>query len=188
MSIPSTGNWFRVDVREEAGRFIWGGLALASVGVAALVWPMVSTLVASVFVGWMLVLGGVVSLFGGVSIPGSGRSFAAVLCALLSVAAGAFILARTDAALLVITLALGLLYMVQGAYELALAFELRPARNWTWMLLSAVASILLSLVIISGWPASSLIALGAIIGVNFISSGLAYASLGAAARSALRHG
>ena len=49
------------------------------------------------------------------------------------------------------------------------------------MLLSAVASILLPLVIISGWPATSLIALGLIIGVNFISSGLAYISLGAAA-------
>jgi len=183
MSTPSSGNWFRADVREEYGRFMWGGLALALVGVAALIWPMVSTLVTSVFVGWMLVLGGVVSLFGGVSIPGSGRSFAAVLYALLSIAAGAFILARVDAALLVITLALGLLFMVQGAYELALAFELRPARNWIWMLLSAVASILLSLVITSGWPASSLVALGVIMGVNFITSGLAYLSLGLAART-----
>jgi len=183
MSTPSSGNWFHADVREESSRFIWAGLALALVGFAAVVWPLVSTVVASVFVGWMLVLAGSVSLFGGLSIPGSGRSFAAVLCALLSIAAGAFVIARTDIALLAITLALGLLFMVQGAYELALAFELRPARNWPWMLLSAVASILLSLVIISGWPASSLITLGVIIGINFISSGLAYISLGAVGRT-----
>ena len=53
-----------------------------------------------------------------------------------------------------ITITLGALFMIQGAAELVLAFELRPARGWVWVLLSALASIVLSLVIVSGLPGS----------------------------------
>jgi uncharacterized membrane protein HdeD (DUF308 family) len=72
--------------------------------------------------------------------------------------------------------------MIQGAFEAALAFEVRPAPGWSWMLVSALASVILSLVIIAGWPGVSLIALGAVIGVNFLSSGLAFLMVGSAAR------
>jgi uncharacterized membrane protein HdeD (DUF308 family) len=93
-----------------------------------------------------------------------------------------FILARPIGGELAITLCLGALFMVQGAYEAVLAFEVRPAQGWGWMLVSALASVVLSLVIVAGWPGVSLIALGAVIGVNFLSSGLAFLMIGSAAR------
>ena len=46
-----------------------------------------------------------------------------------------------------------------------------------WMLGSAVASIILAIVIIAGWPGSSLITLGVLMGVNFITSGVAWVYL-----------
>ncbi len=93
-----------------------------------------------------------------------------------------FILARPLAGELGITLSLGALFMIQGAFELVLAVELRATKGWTWMLVSALASIVLSVVITAGWPGSSLVALGILLGVNFISSGLAYLLLGAASK------
>jgi uncharacterized membrane protein HdeD (DUF308 family) len=42
------------------------------------------------------------------------------------------------------------------------------------MLISGFASIALAIIIASGWPAISLIALGIIMGINFISTGLIY--------------
>jgi uncharacterized membrane protein HdeD (DUF308 family) len=101
---------------------------------------------------------------------------------LLSVAAGVFIFARPLIGALAITLSLGGLFMLQGAFELVLAFELRSARGWPWMLFSAVASIFLAVAILAGWPGTSLITLGVVLGVNFISSGLAYLMLGGAVR------
>jgi uncharacterized membrane protein HdeD (DUF308 family) len=76
--------------------------------------------------------------------------------------------------------------MVQGAFEAMLAFELRPSKGWGWMLASALASILLSLAIVGGWPGTSLTALGIVIGVNFISTGLAYLTVGGRVKQALK--
>jgi uncharacterized membrane protein HdeD (DUF308 family) len=178
-------NWFQSHVRKESGRFMWVGVALIVLGVAALVFPMVSTLVATVFVGWMLIFGGVVTLFGAFAMRGAGPFFAALLYGLLSLGAGAYILARPVGGEVAITLGLGAIFMVQGAYEALLAFELRPASSWGWVLMSAVASIVLSLAILVGWPGTSLFAVGVIIGVNFISSGLALLGVGIAGRRAV---
>jgi uncharacterized membrane protein HdeD (DUF308 family) len=182
MSASFVENVFRTQVRKEANHLVWLGVALLAIGIAALVFPMISSLVATLFVGWMMVLSGAATLYGAFSIRGVGPFFGALLLGLLSLAAGVFILARPISGELAITLILGSLFMIQGAYEAVLAFEVRPAPGWAWMLVSAAASVILSLVIIAGWPGVSLVALGAIIGVNFLSSGLAFLMVGSAAK------
>jgi uncharacterized membrane protein HdeD (DUF308 family) len=173
---------FLTRVRSRASHMMWLGAAFLAVGAAALVFPMVATLAATLLVGWVLIVSGAVTLFGAFSLHGARPFFGALLLGLLSVAAGAFILAQPLSGALAITLVLGALFMIEGAFELVMAFELRPARSWIWMLVSAIASIFLALVIIEGWPGVSLVALGAVLGVNFISTGLAYLFVGGTVR------
>jgi uncharacterized membrane protein HdeD (DUF308 family) len=173
---------FRAEVRKEASHLMWLGVALLVIGVVALVFPMISTLVATLFVGWLLIITGFMSLFLAFSIRGAGPFFGALLFSLLSIAAGAFMVARPTVGEIAITISLGALFMVQGAFEGVLAFALRPARGWGWMLISAVASVVLSIVILSGLPTLSLVTLGILIGVNFISSGIAYLFVGGTAK------
>jgi uncharacterized membrane protein HdeD (DUF308 family) len=188
MSASYVESVFRTQVRKEANHVMWLGGALLLIGIASLVFPMATTLVATLFVGWVLIFSGAATLYGAFSLRGVGPFFGALLLGLLSVAAGVFILARPVGGALAITLCLGALFMIQGAFEAALAFEVRPSPGWGWMLVSALASIVLSLVIIAGWPGVSLIALGAVIGVNFLSSGLAFLMVGAAAKREAKAG
>ncbi len=74
--------------------------------------------------------------------------------------------------LVVLTLTIAVVFIFEGAYQTVAAFELRPAKGWGWMLVSAIISILVGLLIVSRLPGSSLIVLGLLIGVNFLSSGL----------------
>jgi uncharacterized membrane protein HdeD (DUF308 family) len=182
MSASFVDTVFRSQVRKQANHVMWLGGALLLIGIVSLIFPMISSLVATFFVGWVLIFSGAATLYGAFSIRGVGPFFGALLLGLLSVAAGVFILARPISGELAITLCLGALFMVQGAYEAVLAFEVRPNQGWSWMLVSALASVVLSLVILAGWPGVSLIALGAIIGVNFLSSGLAFLMVGSAAK------
>ena len=172
------------ELRKETSHLMWLGVALIAVGVAALVYPMVSTLVVTLFVGWLMIITGALGLWVAFSIRGAGPFFGALLFALLSIAAGVFIIARPGVGALAITISLGALFMVQGAFETVLAFAVRPARGWVWMLLSALASIVLAVIIVSGLPQLSQIVLGVLIGVNFISSGLAYLLVGATLKRA----
>lgn len=186
MTTSSFEGSLRGFVSKGANHFMWLGVALLVVGAAALIFPVMSTLVATVFVGWLLIISGLTMLFGAFSLGGAGPFFGALLSSLLSIAAGAFILMRPGVGMVGLTVCLGALFMVQGAFEMMLAFELRPARGWGWMLASALASIFLSIAIVVGLPGTSLVALGIIMGVNFISTGVAYLTLAGAVKYGLK--
>jgi len=161
-------------LRAASRQLFWFGLAMTFVGVIAIVFPMVSTFAAALFVGWMLLLAGLFLFVGSFAIHGTSPFFGGLLMALLMVAAGVFLLFNPLAGVLALTILLGVLFLVQGAFELALAFEMRPQRTWVWMLLSGLASVVLAVVIAAGLPGISLIALGILLGVNFLSTGLGY--------------
>ena len=178
-------NWLHDKVRQGANRLMGLGVALLVLGIAALAFPFFSTLVITLFVGWMLILSGLVTLYAAFSLHGAGPFFGALLYGLLSVAAGIFITARPVGGALAVTLALSAVLLFQGAYEVYFAFDLKPMKGWGWMVGSGVASIVLSLIILMGLPVSSLVALGIILGINFISSGFALIMVGGGARQAV---
>ena len=172
--ILSGGGLLHTRLRASSRQLFWLGLAMTLVGVLAIVFPIVSTLAAALFVGWTLLLAGIFLLVGSFTIHATGPFFGALLTALLMIAAGVFLLFNPLAGALALTILLGVLFLVQGAFELALAFEMRPQRAWVWMLLSGLASVVLAVVIAAGLPGISLIALGILLGINFLSTGLGY--------------
>ena len=174
MSDTHTDTPFHGRMRGSSGRLLWLGLAMVVLGIAAVVFPMASTLVAALLVGWTLLFGGALTFVGSFSMHGTGPFFGALLSGLLSLAAGAFIVFSPLAGAVGLTLLLGFLFMFQGAFEIFFAFELRPLPGWWGMLLSGLASAVLAIVIAVGWPAISTIALGILLGVNFLSTGLGY--------------
>ncbi|RTZ57952.1 MAG: hypothetical protein DSZ33_06905, partial [Gammaproteobacteria bacterium] len=64
----------------------------------------------------------------------------------------------------------------------SLAFTLKPQAGWGWMLFNGFVTLLLSVLIIVGWPSSSLIAIGIIVGVSLLFDGLTLLMLGWKAR------
>src|SRR5258707_13560898 len=78
---------FHGQVRKASQRLLWLGVGMAVLGVVALVFPVVSTLAATLFVGWMLLVSGGFTPAGSFSVHGTGPFFGALLLALLSIAA-----------------------------------------------------------------------------------------------------
>jgi uncharacterized membrane protein HdeD (DUF308 family) len=173
---------FLEQVRKEGAWLMWLGVGYLVIGIAALVYPNVTSLVATLFVGWILIVSGLVSFFGSFSIRGAGPFFGALLFSLLAIGAGVLMVAKPATGELAIVLSLGALFLIQGAFELAMAFELGRGPGWGWLVTSALASIALAIIVLAGWPESSSVFLGVIIGVNFISSGIAYMIVGGEAR------
>jgi uncharacterized membrane protein HdeD (DUF308 family) len=170
----STPNIVHAKLSASRKHLLWLGVAMSLVGIVALGFPVVSTLATALFAGWMLLLAGVFLFVGSFTIHGTGPFFGALVISLLTIAAGTFLLFNPLAGAIALTIMLGVLFMIQGAFEVALAFEMRPNRAWPWMLLSGLASVVLALVIAVGLPGISLIALGILLGINFLSTGLGY--------------
>jgi len=74
-----------------------------------------------------------------------------------------------------LTLLLVVLFIVEGVAQIVLALEHRrlALASWGWMLASGIADLLLVAIIISGWPGTAAWALGLIVGVNLITTGVA---------------
>ena len=165
---------FHGRIRAASGRLFWYGLAMTVLGIAALVFPVVSSLVATLLVGWVLIVAGGITLFSSFSMHGTGPFFAVLLLGLLSFAAGVFLIANPLAGAVALTLMVGVLFMMQGAFEVVFAFEMRPHAGWVAMLLSGLVSVLMAVLIAAGWPEVSVIVLGVLLGVNFVSTGVGY--------------
>lgn len=161
-------------LRSARTRLMWLGIAMILVGAAAIVFPVVSTLVATAFIGALLLIAGCLMLAASFAIHGTGQFFGALLFSLLSIGAGVFLLFNPAAGAIALTLALGVIFMVQSAFEIVLAFEIRPFAGWTGMLVSGLLSLLMAVLIIATWPVISLVVLGVLFGVNFISTGAGY--------------
>lgn len=175
MGAPSlVDSLFHSRLRAASGRMFWLGLALSVLGVVALVFPVISTLATTLFVGGMLLISGGFTLAGSFHIHGTGPFFGALLLALLSIAAGVFLLWNPAAGAVALTLMVAAIFMVEGAFKVVFAFEMRPHRGWGAVMVSAVASIVVAVLIAAGWPQISLVALGVLLGVNFIFTGLSY--------------
>jgi len=165
---------FHKRLREASRRLFWLGLLMVVLGFAAIVFPMISTLVATILVGWVFLISGVLTLYGSFSIHGTGPFFAELLLGLLSVVAGVYMLFNPLAGAAALALVVGVLFMLEGAFEIFFAFEMRPHPGWVGMLISGIASIVLAVLIAAGWPAISVVVLGILLGVNFLSTGFAY--------------
>ena len=165
---------FHIRLRSSSKAMFWLGVTMVAIGIAAIVFPIISTLAATILVGWVLLISGGFMFFGSFSIHGTGPFFAALLFSLLSIAAGAFTLFNPLAGAVALTLVLGVTFVFQGAFEVFFALEMRPHPGWMGMLISGLASIVMAVLIAAGWPGISVIVLGILLGVNFLSTGLGY--------------
>jgi uncharacterized membrane protein HdeD (DUF308 family) len=168
---------FHARVRGSSTQLLILGVAMALIGIAALVYPFIATIVAALLVGWVFLFSGVFMAIGAFSIHGTGPFFSALLFGLISIVAGVFLIFNPLGGAVTLTLVIGILFMFQGASELVFAFEMRPHTGWIVMLISGIASIILAVLIVAGWPAASSVVLGILLGVNFLTTGIGYIAI-----------
>ena len=136
----------------------------------------VASLVSILFVGWMLLAGGIllaVSALVGWKDPAHRWDLAsgAVLVLL-----GIGFVRNPGVGLLVLTLLAGSLLMLGGVVRLVAAFQDGSPR--TILVVNGVVTILLGLLILAQWPVSAVWFLGTILGVQLVLDGLTVALLG----------
>tara|TARA_R110002110_G_scaffold12493_1_gene59210 strand:- start:12204 stop:12779 length:576 start_codon:yes stop_codon:yes gene_type:complete len=161
-------------IQQGANLIFWTGVFMAFTGLLAIMFPVVSTFAINYFVGGILMFSGCIQLIGSLSVRGTHSFFGAFLLGILSVAAGTFMVFNPLAGVVALTLILALLFIIEGAFQTILAMALKPNPAWTWVLLSGLISLILGLIIASGLAELSAVILGILLGINFLSTGVAF--------------
>lgn len=162
---------------ERKDDMFWSGAAIAVVGVLALLFPAFTTYSVELMIGWLLILAGAATIYGAFSVEGTGPFFGDLLFGLLKLALGVYLVMHPTVGIMALTIMLAAIFMIDGAAQLVLAFDVRPRDGWIWVLLSGLVSIGVALLIAAGLPSSSRVALGILVAINFLSTGIALVML-----------
>jgi uncharacterized membrane protein HdeD (DUF308 family) len=79
-----------------------------------------------------------------------------------------------------LALTLAWLFMLQGIISIVGSLSLRPLAGWGWWLFDGIVTVLLALLIFSGWPHDSVVIISVLVGVSLIISGANRLALAAA--------
>lgn len=165
--------------------FLFEGILLAVLGVAALILPPLASLAIAIFLGWMFLvsgIGGLIVTYWARSTPGFWWS---LVSAALAVLAGMLLLARPMQAVLTLTIVLGAYFLAEGVATIMYALEHRrePSSRWSWLLISGLVDIAISFLVITGLPSSAEWAIGILVGINLLFGGATLIGMALAARN-----
>ena len=165
--------------------FLIEGIVLLILGLFAIVIPNVATLAVEVFIGWVLLVSGVVGListFRMRSAPGFGWS---LLSAVIAVAAGVILLAWPLSGVLSLTLILTAFLTVEGVASIMMAMTHRHgfSARWALLLVSGLVDLILAALIFLGLPGTAAWAIGLLVGINMVFGGAALIAMALAARN-----
>jgi uncharacterized membrane protein HdeD (DUF308 family) len=177
----ASGGEVRQTVRRHAGLLIVQAALLIAAGLFAFVYPLLSSLAVSYFLGWVMIVAGVVQ---GVALVAAARAphfWMQLVSAVLSAVVGVVFVRNPGLAVATLALLLVVYFMVEGIAKVALALTVRPLRNWGWVLASGIVGVLVALFLILT-PVLSLVALGFFIGFQLVAEGIAIGGMAWAAR------
>jgi uncharacterized membrane protein HdeD (DUF308 family) len=151
-------------------------------GILAIVVPPVAGIAVTIFLGWLLIFGGVMHLVFAWQRRTTGALLWELLLGIVYILAGVYLLLNPVVGLVSLTFALAIYLFVAGIIEFILALRLRPAPGSGWLFVDGVVSVILAILIWRTWPSSSAWVLGMLVGFAMLFSGLTRLMLSLAAR------
>jgi uncharacterized membrane protein HdeD (DUF308 family) len=145
-------------------------------GVLALTLVATSTLAMVFFIAIMLILAGGAEIVLGLNSRDWPTFFLWVVSGLFYLVSGAFALAQPEVAASVLTIFVGIGFVVAGIARFWLGWRL-PSGPKAYILLASIITTLLGVMILLGWPGDSLIILGTLFGVDLVFYGASWVAL-----------
>jgi uncharacterized membrane protein HdeD (DUF308 family) len=156
----------------KAATFPMGwAIFLIIVGFFALALPFEAGIAIAIVVAILVILAGIAHLAGTFAARTTGGFFWRLLVGCAYLIAGVYLLVHPKLSLVSLTLALAVLFFVEGIFHLVAYFQIRSAPGSGWILFDGIVTLILAVMIWRSWPASAVWALGTIVGINLLMSG-----------------
>lgn len=184
-AIGPIGRWHEVemeDLRQYTGFYLGLGVALVVLGIIGIIWSVTVTLVTAVFLGVLLIVGGIVQAGHAFGSRSWGGFFMHLLAAILYVVVGCLTVARPGLGAISLTLLVAAFFLVGGFYKFFGALFTRFP-SWGWVMFNGAVEVILGLLIVAQWPLSGLWVIGMFIGIDLLLSGWSFIMLATTARS-----
>jgi len=171
------------EIKKSAGMLTFFGILMVILGFLAIGSPFVVGQVVAIYVGVMLLVGGILRVIFAFKAKSLGAGVWAILIGFLTVFAGLVMVSNPLMTLGVMTLILAVYFLVEGIIQIIYAFKIKPEIGWAWALFGGIMSLILGLIIWRQYPVSGTWAIGILFGIHLMFSGFAMLGIGSAARA-----
>jgi uncharacterized membrane protein HdeD (DUF308 family) len=160
---------------------VWGVLLIVT-GMLAIGAPFFAAVAVTALIAWLIVFAGIVHLAIAFHSHGAGSVIWKLLVGLAYVCFGLYVIMHPVIGLASLTLILASLFLIEGILQIVLFAKMRSIQGSSWMLIDGIITLLLGLLIYVQWPSSSAWAIGTLVGISMIMSGVSRVMLSLAVR------
>lgn len=166
----------------------WLGIVLIALGVAAVLTPAVAGSALVIVIGFILLIAGIVPIVRELKAEASMEKAIGLTLGTITALTGIAVIGHPLFGLAFLTLLLVIYFVVEGVSKIVASFRYKSATGWKWLLASGALSLILGLFIWSQWPVSGMWAVGVLVGVNLLGTGLALVTLASTLNKSLGRG
>jgi uncharacterized membrane protein HdeD (DUF308 family) len=178
---------FTAFATKSIGWSIFLSIVLIIFGIFGILVPDISGLGITLAIGWLLIVSGFTHLIFAWKVHVTSRRLWELLLGVVYIVTGFYLIRHPLAGLLSLTLILAFYLAFEGILELILAFHLRPHSGWGWTLFDGIITLILAIMIWRTWPTSTVWAIGTLVGISMLFSGISRLMVSLAAKRALQH-
>ena len=162
--------------------FLILGIALIVLGIFAIGHSALATTAVVKVTGLVLLLTGIVQVVTAFWAPQWSGLLVQVLFGILYVVVGAMLIRQPERGAELITILMAVFFVVGGIFRIVLALDMR-FHNWGWVLLNGIITLLLGMMIWSGWPEISAMVIGIFVGIEILICGWVWTMMAISVRS-----
>ncbi len=147
-------------------------ILLIVLGVLAIGLPAIASIGVARVLSWLILIEGIIQLVYAFKSKGVGRTIWKVLVSILYIGVGGYLLVHPLIGLAGLTLLLAVFFVVEGITDIGTFIWSRKSVGSEWLLLHGIVTLLLGVMIWKHWPISSLWALGTLVGISMLLTGI----------------
>ena len=151
--------------------FLAEGIFFIVLGLCAIMVPQLFTVATVIFLGWILLFGGIVHVsraFMFANMPGFGWW---LFMGVLQVIVGLLFIGKPIIGVLTLMMFMTTFFALEGLAKISLALMMRPLANWGFILFSGITAFVFALIIWISWAETAHWLLGLFLGINMVFMG-----------------
>lgn len=151
-------------------------------GVLAIAMPWIAGQSILLMVGVLVMAAGVLRMIWAFQAGSLGKGILVFLIGVLTLLAGIAVIAHPLMSSAVLTIMLAVYFLVDGISELIAAFSVKEGKGW--LLFDAVVTIILGIMIFTGFPLAGTVAIGVFLGIKLLFVGITMLTIRSAVKNA----
>lgn len=144
-------------------------IILILAGIAAILLPPVMGVGVTLFIGWLLIISAITHFVFAWKSHTAGSILWEALVGVVYLVAGVYLIVHPLVGLISLTLVLAIYLLVEGIFEIILAFMVVRGRGW--IIFDGILTLILAFLIWRTWPSSSVWVIGTLVGISMLFSG-----------------